>query len=147
MMMDMTIWERRALSAIERAANEGQRFPTADDLMEAVGCESHASTVNLVRRLEQHGMIQVERYQRERVGTIVATGKRTAEPKTRAVPWRERPEHLPEPLNIIRRKDDGLFRQVLVEARKAGKSPAQFIAVLIREAMQARVIQSDVAKG
>ena len=140
-------WEARAYAAIEQAANDGVRFPTADDLIEACGCESHASTVNVVRRLEERGLIIVERFQRERVGTIVATGKKTAEPRTRAQHWRERPEHLPEPLQIIRKRDQKLFQAVLVEARRERKSPAQMLAKLVGEAMQARLIQSAQGEG
>jgi hypothetical protein len=143
----LTPWEQRAFAAIEAAANEGRRFPTADDLMEAIGCESHASTVNVVARLELRGLITVERFQRERVGTIVATGKRTAEPKTRAKHWRERVEHLPEPLHLIRRRDQKLFQAVLLEARRERKSPTQMLARLVAEAMQARLIQSGQVVG
>lgn len=140
---NLSPWESRAYAAIERAANDGARFPTADDLIEAIGCESHASTVNVVNRLEQRGLIVVERFQRERVGTIVATGKRTAEPRTRSQHWRA--ATIPEPLKVIQRRDPELFRELLVAGRCHRAGQAQFLAKLIEAGW--RLIQSAEVKG
>ena len=146
-MTNLTPDEARVLACITDAAAAGRRFPTADDLLEVLGCESHSTTVRLVGNLERKGIIRMEVYQRERRATIVATGQQTAEVRTKAPHWRVREQHLPEPLKTIQVQDDTLFRSILRAARHERKPPAKFVMVLVREAMAARSIQSAAVEG
>lgn len=77
--------------AILAAAEMGQVCPNYLDLNELAGYESASSSVGVVKRLEQKGLIRVVRYQRFRRVQIVATGKWTARSPSMHV---ERP-HVP----------------------------------------------------
>ena len=66
--------ERVVLALIAEAAEAGHQAPTADDIQERTGCNSISTTVNLVRRLEVRGLIEVERFQRTRRITVVSSG-------------------------------------------------------------------------
>jgi Mn-dependent DtxR family transcriptional regulator len=59
-------WEMRIFKAVRTAADNDQPCPTCDDLADLLGC-SIATTVNIIQRLEKRGLIQVRRYQRERL--------------------------------------------------------------------------------
>lgn len=85
--------EVRLYAELTRCAELGLPCPTADDLACLIGEEDGgaiSTTVLVMQRLEKQGLIHVERYQRSRVVTIMATGKKTAEPKNKAPHWRDR---------------------------------------------------------
>lgn len=83
-------WEMMVYRALNDAAEAGVKCPTCDDLADLIDTNSVASTVNVVKRLERRGLIQVQRYQRERRVTIMATGKKTAEVRAPVPHWRDR---------------------------------------------------------
>jgi hypothetical protein len=63
--------------ALVRAANRAAACPTGDMLAVICGYDSAHGTVVPIKRLEQRGLIRVERFTRSRRVTVVATGKRT----------------------------------------------------------------------
>jgi len=74
----LTLKERVIYEALVDAAENDQVCPNYLDLNEIVGYESASSSVDVVKRLEQKGLIRVVRYQRFRRVQIVATEKWTA---------------------------------------------------------------------
>jgi hypothetical protein len=68
---------RNLLQWLEDAAAQGKRCPTNDEIAERYGFSSTSSSAHLVRMLEKHGYITVERPSRSsRTIVIVATGAR-----------------------------------------------------------------------
>lgn len=82
--------EGRVYRALFRAANRGDACPSQAVLAMIVGYESEGGTVKLLQRLEARGMIRVERFNRSRRVTIVATKKRTAKTGETEPHWRFR---------------------------------------------------------
>ena len=70
--------ERVAFRMIYDAAVHDQPCPTNIDLEDAVGYNTSSGGAKLVRKLEQHGLIRVNRFQRFRIVEIAAIGKTTA---------------------------------------------------------------------
>lgn len=76
-------------AALVAAAEAGARCPTNDALCGQTGHASTNSAVEAIKRLVHAGIITVERFARDRVVTIAATGKKTAAPKCTAPHWRD----------------------------------------------------------
>jgi len=74
---ELTAWEMIVYDAIYNAAEAGEVCPNWLDLNELMGAESSSTSPKYVRRLEEKGLIIVNRYQRFREVQIVATGKWT----------------------------------------------------------------------
>ena len=74
------------------AAEFGRTAPTCEMLAAFMdigdGGPGISTTVLITQRLEKRGLIQVDRYQRARVVTIMSTGKSTAEPHCKTPHWR-----------------------------------------------------------
>jgi hypothetical protein len=70
--------ERVAFRMIYDAALRDEPCPTNIDLEDAVGYNTSSGGAKLVRKLEQHGHIRVNRFQRFRIIEITAIGKTTA---------------------------------------------------------------------
>ena len=87
----MSDGELKTLALLVDAAEAGRPAPTADDIQEHTGCNSISSTVGFVQKLEKRGLISVERFQRSRRITILATGKRTAAVANQTPHWRSGP--------------------------------------------------------
>lgn len=136
----LSSWEQIVFDAIVSAANADRRAPTCDELCEATGCRAVATTVNIVRRLEvHHGLIQVERFQRERRITIMETGKQTAEVRTPATHWRHRPRNVPAPsIAVLRLKKPDVAKELMVAARHEGRDLQDYLSDLVWEAWEAR---------
>lgn len=133
--------ERLTLELITEAAHAGRPAPTADDIQEHTGCNSISSTVSLVQRLERRGLIAVERYQRARRMTVLATGKRTAEVINRTPHWRNlaRPRSAPSvAISYVRQRRPDLGREIIVAARREGLSVQDFIGELVWLGWQVR---------
>jgi len=134
-------WEREVYAAIVDAAGAAARGATADVLVERCGCSSVSTTVNLVQRLEQKGLIRVERYQRTRRMTIVSTGKSTAPVGNRTPHWRTAPRPRSVPTvalsYVLDRKPD-LARDIMKAARAEGIDVQAFIAELVWAGWQER---------
>jgi len=82
---DMTVY-----SALVRAAEAGAPCPTNLVLCYMTGHASPSSVINAIKRLEEAGTISVQRFQRDRVVTITATGQKTAAPACTKPHWRDR---------------------------------------------------------
>lgn len=68
----------RLLRILEQAADAGDVCPSNSDLADRLGYAAHNTASNAVSLLETMGFITVARGKRNRVVTIVKTGKRTA---------------------------------------------------------------------
>lgn len=118
-MSDLTERERIVFDAMNAAAEACLPAPKHDELNELIGCTSTSSSPTIVRRLEEKGLIQVERFQRTRQVCIVATGKCTA------IPMGSHAHHVargigkdtpvPSPQTMKAREPD-LFRAIAVDA-------------------------------
>ncbi|GAA0295678.1 hypothetical protein GCM10009087_01780 [Sphingomonas oligophenolica] len=135
-------WERKTLALITEAAEAGRRAPTADDIQEHTGCNSISTTVTIVQKLEKRGLIAVERFQRSRRMTIVATGKRTAAVINEAPHWRSGtgPRSAPSvPISWVQARKPDLAREMIVAARREGMSVQDFLGALVWAGWQVRV--------
>lgn len=131
--------ERIVLKALTGAARNGLPCPTADDLLELLPHrESASSTVEIMDRLEARGLISIERFQRGRQVTILATGAKTATPACTSPHWRVRPEQVPSPSpsHVARRLP--VADEIFAAARRERKAPQDFLAELVAEAWGAR---------
>jgi hypothetical protein len=70
--------EKAVFALVERAATSGMTCPTNNELAEVAGISSVGSASEILSRLQQQGLISIERGQCSRVVTILETGKRTA---------------------------------------------------------------------
>ncbi|MEO6216047.1 MAG: hypothetical protein ABIO86_08455 [Sphingomonas sp.] len=134
--------ERVALALIAEAAEAGRQAPTADDIQEHTGCNSISTTVNLVRRLELRGLIEVERFQRTRRITVVSTGKRTAGVSNETPHWRKgpRPRSAPAvPISYVQQRKPELAREMIIAARREGLSVQDFLGELVWAGWKARL--------
>lgn len=77
------------LDRLTRCAREGRPCPTNAELAVVLGVEGTTGACNALKRLEQSGLIKVERFAVHRIVTIVATGERTAG-KPGKPHWRDR---------------------------------------------------------
>ena len=137
----LTEMERETLELIAEATEAGRQAPTADDIQERTGCNSISTTVNLVRRLELRGLIEVERFQRTRRITLVSTGKRTAAVVNETPHWRSTPRTRSAPsvpLSYVRQRKPDLAREMIVAARREGLSVQDFLGELVWAGWKAR---------
>lgn len=70
--------EMKVFRAIERAANAGEVCPSNLEMAARFGFRSSSWCVKALKRLEEFGLVVVERFSRSRVVLIVSSGKRTA---------------------------------------------------------------------
>jgi DNA-binding MarR family transcriptional regulator len=137
----LTAMEREALALIAEATEAGRQAPTADDIQERTGCNSISTTVNLVRRLELRGLIEVERFQRTRRITLVSTGKRTAAVSNQTPHWRNTPRKRSAPavpLSYVQQRKPDLAREMIGAARREGLSMQDFLGELVWAGWRAR---------
>lgn len=148
--MDLTPWEARAYATIVEAAEQSRPAPTADELQERCGCESVSTTVDLVHRLERRGLITVERYQRSRRITIIATGKATAPVKNTTPHWRTqpRPRALPTPpVQQLRMRQPDVTAEIIRAAHADNMRLDDFIAELVWAGWQQRAAAIHSLQG
>ena len=139
--ISLSHWEREVLACVTEAAEVGRQAPTGDELQERCGCDSISTTVHLVQRLERKGLIQVERYQRTRRITIVATGKATAPVTNRTPHWRtlKRPGRMPSAaLPGLKTRRPDVAMAIIKAAHREGMALDDFIAELVWAGWQSR---------
>lgn len=87
----LTPRERIIIREIEKAARSKLPCPSNNDLCRALGVKSPSTTVTAIKRLEDRGLLVVERSNNFRVATVVASGLRTAMPRPSepSAKWRE----------------------------------------------------------
>jgi hypothetical protein len=109
--------EAKVMEALVEAASSGLMAPTNEALQDMLGCQSTSTPVSIVQSLEKRGLVRVERYQRARRITIVATGRATSVSNT-APHWRARPKSIPvlPEREILRRNSD--FSDKILSAAK-----------------------------
>lgn len=89
--------ERVALDMIEAAAKAGNASPSNLQIADRLGLTMSAGSA-IVTRLEARRLISVERFSRDRVITIIATGKSTKRPDGDPPPhWRLTPDRIATP--------------------------------------------------
>lgn len=114
------------------AAESGEICPTADELAEVAGVESVSTTVALMHILESEGRIKVDRFQKSRQVTIVATGQATAEPNDRTPHWRQIARDVPAPsVQAINDREPTIANLIWAAARKKGYSAQDYLAELV----------------
>jgi DNA-binding MarR family transcriptional regulator len=103
--------EQIILDALAHAAEHNQPCPINMDLEFLIGADSTSTASWIIARLEEKGLIKVERFQRFRVVEIVKTGKRTARSPSMHT---ERP-HVPRGVRSgVCHTDRKLYRKGLV---------------------------------
>lgn len=131
-MIELTRNERIVYEALVRAADATEPAPKNDELMGMLGCSSDSTPPHTVRKLEEKGLIEVERFQRTRQVCIVATGKCTAMPMSTAPHWRDRPREVPAPsIAAVRERAPDIAAQILTQAAKMGKPAVEYLADLV----------------
>ena len=126
-------WEAMVYRSLSRAAENGERCPTSIEIATMLDCSPGGTAAGIVKRLERRGLISVERYQRERRVTIVATGKSTAQVKTPAPHWRTRPRPASMPSvspTYLTAKRASMGAAIVMAAQQEGMSVQEFIAEL-----------------
>lgn len=134
-------WEMMVYRRLRLAAEACEPCPTADELSDLIGSESVAATVGVMQRLERRGLIMVERYQRTRRVTIVATGAKTAEPANQAPHWRE----ISVTLGALRKQRPADANAIVFEASRRHMRVADFLSDLVWAGWG--VIQSERVNG
>jgi SOS-response transcriptional repressor LexA len=84
----LSVRDRAVYDAISRAATRGEPCPTAREIMTVMGASTPSIAPKCLRRLEQKGLIAVERFATGRVVTIRRTGKSTKRPACTSPHWR-----------------------------------------------------------
>lgn len=126
-----TLTEQRLYDALVPIAAAGLPCPSNEELAELLGV-SISAPPGVLTRLEHKGLIQVERYQRSRVVTIVATGARTQQPASTAVHWRDRPAGVPAPsITTVRSHRPELIDHIAERAAASGTSIADLLCDLV----------------
>lgn len=74
---------------IRAAALQGRQCPSNDRLLEVSGYESTATPFRIIQRLEAHGLLRCQSFQRGRLITF-PDGASTAPPQCSQPHWRER---------------------------------------------------------
>ena len=74
---------------LRAVAESGDRCPTNDVIADRFGFASSSTSADLLRDMEQRGIISVERFQHARVVTVVADGVSTARPANAKAHWRD----------------------------------------------------------
>jgi len=74
---------------IRAAADEGRQCPSNDRLLEVSGYESSGTPCRIIQRLQEHGLLRCQSFQRGRLITF-PDGASTAPPQCRQPHWRER---------------------------------------------------------
>jgi len=134
------------------AATDAHRIaPTSEDIEEACQC-SLSTAVDIVRMLEQRGLITVRRYQRARRIKVISTGKWTARVANKTPHWRTkpRPASMPAPSpSIVRDRRPDFAREVMHAARVERMEFGEFLAELAWTGWQARLaaIQEQADEG
>lgn len=128
-------WEHMIYWAHVRAAEAGVLAMTHMDLSALLDCCLSTPT-HLEQKMEGRGWISVDRFQRGRRVTIMATGKATKQPVGTAPHWRARPEHQMEPMALLRQRHPDVFQALVVAARRERRSVAAYAADLIVRSIQ-----------
>lgn len=134
-------WERMVLDLIVEAADARRLAPTSEDIEEVCEC-SLSTAVDIVRMLEQRGLIMVQRYQRARRIKVLTTGKWTARVANKTPHWRTqpRPPTMPVPSpNVVRDRRPDFAREVMHAARVEHMELGEFLAELAWTGWQARL--------
>lgn len=117
---------------LSQAAEIGDICPTADELQEVAGVESVSTTVALMHVLEREGRIVVDRFQKSRTVTIVATGQKTAEPSNQAPHWRDLPGKIPAPAaQTFAQRHPDKAQLIFAAAKRKGFSPQEYLDRLV----------------
>lgn len=101
-----------------------------DDLSVKLGCENGGTITKLEQQMELDGWLAIQRFQRGRQVTIMATGKSTAAPSNRAPHWRDRPEHCDVTMHLMQRYPD-VYEAAIAEARRKRISLPAYVSAIV----------------
>lgn len=133
-------WEHMLYWAHVRAADEGAPALIGEEVAELLGCANGGGTMNgIEQRMERKGWIRVERFQRWRRITIMATGKSTATVGAPSPHWRHRPEHGCEPVALLKLHHPEAYQEMLIQARRERRSLAAYLAAFLAKAWACRL--------
>lgn len=117
---------------LQSAADRGEPCPTADDLVELTGVGSVSTTVAFMHVLEEERRIEVQRFQRGRIVTILESGNSTAPPGDLTPHWREQQREAPTPTaDAVRRANPDVAAHIFSSARSKGRSPQDYLLDLV----------------
>ena len=130
--MELSQSEQIVYEALVSAAERMEPCPKHDELNAMIGCSSTSASPTIVKRLEEKGLIEVERFQRTRQVCIVATGKCTSRPLNTVPHWRNRPPETlrPAPHTIAERKPN-MAAEIMSWANHRGVSLSDALADLV----------------
>lgn len=134
-------WEMQIYKAIRAAAQADRPCPTCDDLVDLTGANAVATTVNIVKRLEQRGLIQVRRCQRERHVYVPEIGKWTRQPVNDAEPW----IYAAVTISDVRKTDPDLALNIIERAEKAGAGKKAAMMEILMAGAKALGLTVEVA--
>jgi DNA-binding MarR family transcriptional regulator len=132
-------WEHMIYWAHVKSAEKGERANTVDEMCAHLGCSDGGTMTAIEQRMERKGWIVVERFQRWRRVTIVATGKKTKQAPNPVPHWRHRPEHQMEPVALLRLHHPEAFQEMLIQARRERRSLAAYLADFLAESWARRL--------
>lgn len=85
--------EKITLEALSKAAHFNLPCPSNQEISDLVGSESVSTATRILQRLENKGLIIVERYQNARRVRIASTRRQTSDPSCKTPHWREAKSH------------------------------------------------------
>lgn len=112
------------------AAEAGNPAPKIADLSALLDCGEGGTLAKIERRMEEKGWLVIQRYQRARQVTIMATGKSTAAPSNQAPHWRQWPEHCDVTVYLLKRYP-GVYATALAEARRRRISLPAYVSRIV----------------
>jgi DNA-binding MarR family transcriptional regulator len=126
--------EQIIYAEVVRCATLDLEMTSCDDLADMLGGAAVSTTVGILNRLEKKGVIRIKRYQRSRQVYVVELDLSTREPRNKTPHWREQ-EREPVPSihqQTLKAYNPKLAERVLKEAFKVGKTPPEFMELLVR---------------
>ena len=125
-------WEHMIYWDHVRSADAGQLARSVSDIAAYLDCGEGGTRTTIERRMEDRGWIKVERFQKGRRITIVATGAQTKMPKCVSPHWREKAEHQ-DPLRYLSTRHPDMYARMIKQARRERKGLGAFMAALMIE--------------
>ena len=123
--------EQRLLAIYREAALEARPKPPIDDLAFELGVANGGTIPEITRRLENMGLIEVDRWQRSS-RICFPDGLCTALPLNTAPHWRDRPKQTPSvSIETVRVRHPEISAQIITWASKRGVALCDAIADLV----------------
>lgn len=123
--------EERLLAVYRDAALSSHPKPSIDDLADMLGVANGGTIPEITRRLEDMGLIQVERWQRSS-RICFPDGVCTALPLNTSPHWRHRPRETPSvSIDTVRSRKPAIAAEIMIWANKRNVALCDAIADLV----------------